>query len=1449
MKEKTKKIIAAVLALALIAGGGWLLSNKLFSLQDTEVINISNLPEEFLDEYFESYNEIPEEQKENILIVTSLAQLHDKHGASKVIPAPNHQYILQYESAEARDVALVAFEQDQTIESVDRNAVLELFDAPYNSWGIEKMALDSAINLVKTDTDAPEVKVAVIDTGCDVGLVNKYYPGKITESYNALNNDTAISGMLDTNGHGTHIAGTVAEGTPPNVKVVPVKASSGKTLFISDIIKGINYVVSNHQADVINLSLGGYDYVQSLYNAIAGANAAGIVTVAAAGNEDTSAWSYPAAFDNTISIASVDSELQRSSFSNYGETIDFAAPGSAIKSTMADYMSMSSGADNDSDFETINGTSMAAPHAANAVAILKSFNKEITKDDVMTLLRGYATIDLGVAGKDVYYGYGFIKFNPESFCDRTNPTACEEHGIFKSAYRTEVSGIAISEGRHTERNYGTINNLSPTEVQLQRGDGTTETVLLGQLVDARITGYDPYAAGEQIIQVEWQGMQSTFSFSNPESWESGWEYTVAADDSATITGFTDFNTNDANIKEFYLPATIDGHTVTEIAGTKIFGGAQIASYEKIILPNTLTKISGDETFAGFTALRKVNSQAERLDIIGSKVFSDDEKLSEVTTILNLVGVGTFYNDSSLLSARLWENMETLPEQSFSACIALANITLPQHLQEIGTLALANTLSLTSLELPETLERLGDGALLNSRITSLQIPQNVNSIGTQAIAYNEDLEHLSVAENNITYDSRENSNAIIETASNKLIHGSNHTTIPASVREIDSMSFVGAKIAELPIPEGVTTIAESAFYRSLIDKISIPESVQTIAGITADTLSTVQGSVDLTTFYRYDGQFVTLYGKSTSFAVTYAQARGVPYEATNISTLTINRENLNFQAFEQVESDVTVYYDYAEWSTAGYGVYLGEAGRSETIAAKDLEIIYSENRDSFRFGDTSFKVRGTTQRGENFEVEVTGVVVSKLTPTYETPTGLTARVKQTLAEITLPGGFAWMNPDQVIEEAGQQTFKAKYTPTDTTNYTEVTDIDVTITVSSAKTVITPAISISSKTYDGTTSLSPESITVTNLDSSDYTLISATTEDVNAGAATAAVMLKLSDAKFADYAFQNQQQEQTFTVKFSITKANLSVVDHTEDLSVRQDGQPHTLPLNLERPDGSTVKYADASGNYMLDQAPSYREPGTYLIKYKVSLNNNYTEYFGEHTLQIREAKQIVNKSRDYEGVYDGAEHTIKLDIGPEGYTIKYSTTPGAYDLTELPRFRDPGEYTVYYKISIEDGDDVEGSNLVKIYGIKQIDNSLHIDNTALGNNVAALITEDSGFEALRNKIEVYSPSSAVSYEHYNKNHEPVDTDALGTGDIVKVLINGTALAEYRIVYRGDTNGDGKISYLDYVSTYNHIRKLRHPDSDKSLLSDEYLLAADITGDGKISFLDYVRIYNKVKETRG
>jgi subtilisin family serine protease len=235
-----------------------------------------------------------------------------------------------------------------------------------------------------------------------------------------------VNGNGDVNGHGTHVSGIIAAtqnnarlgaGIGKDVSVLPVEifgAGSAGGVFASpaDLVAALDYLIGLKESGysalkVINLSLSCYSFTEAtdaaLRAAIARATADGILVVAAAGNDDTSAPSYPAAYPDVLSVAATDINDNRAYYSNYGSTIDICAPGGGATSAM-DYI-FSTGFSSNDDFVGMFGTSMASPMVAAAAADVWSYNPALTVAQVRNLLTSTA-VDLGSAGRDDYYGAG-----------------------------------------------------------------------------------------------------------------------------------------------------------------------------------------------------------------------------------------------------------------------------------------------------------------------------------------------------------------------------------------------------------------------------------------------------------------------------------------------------------------------------------------------------------------------------------------------------------------------------------------------------------------------------------------------------------------------------------------------------------------------------------------------------------------------------------------------------------------------------------------------------------------------------------------------------------------------------------------------------------------------------------------------------------------------------------
>ncbi len=288
-----------------------------------------------------------------------------------------------------------------TIDDLSDTGALNNYRLGYMSWGVKAMGLDVLQEkLEKSGKKLPEVIVAVLDTG--LNTANRYLKGRYIDGYNFINNTSDYS---DAQYHGTEVCGVIADGTSSNVKVMPLKVmdekGDGK---MSDSARAIYYAL-DHGADVINLSLSGDDKnhtYHSLDDAIAEAVSRGVVVIVAAGNQDCDAsLRYPANKDNVITVTSVNKNNTLGLLANYGSVIDFALPGMNI---LMPHKSGLTSAFIDS------GTSFAAPHAAAAAALLKTWDKSLNQEEIYKIFKQHA-VDIGDKGRDDTYGWGMLDFS------------------------------------------------------------------------------------------------------------------------------------------------------------------------------------------------------------------------------------------------------------------------------------------------------------------------------------------------------------------------------------------------------------------------------------------------------------------------------------------------------------------------------------------------------------------------------------------------------------------------------------------------------------------------------------------------------------------------------------------------------------------------------------------------------------------------------------------------------------------------------------------------------------------------------------------------------------------------------------------------------------------------------------------------------------------------------
>lgn len=268
-------------------------------------------------------------------------------------------------------------------------------------YGIEMVkALQVPDNLVSNR------KVCIVDTGYTLShpdLINSSVTGN--DGYDS--NDTG-SWFEDGNGHGTHVAGTIAAvggnnqgmaGVNRNgqlkLHIVKVFNNAGNWAYGSDLIAAINQCKAAG-AHVTSMSLGGSGQSTAERSAFEQSYAAGMLHIAAAGNAGNSTLSYPASYDAVVSVAAVDRSGAKASFSQYNHQVEIAAPGVGVNSTWRD-----------GGYKPLSGTSMATPHVSGVAALVWSHYPQCSNTHIRDALNKTA-VDKGNAGRDVNFGFGII---------------------------------------------------------------------------------------------------------------------------------------------------------------------------------------------------------------------------------------------------------------------------------------------------------------------------------------------------------------------------------------------------------------------------------------------------------------------------------------------------------------------------------------------------------------------------------------------------------------------------------------------------------------------------------------------------------------------------------------------------------------------------------------------------------------------------------------------------------------------------------------------------------------------------------------------------------------------------------------------------------------------------------------------------------------------------------
>ncbi|QCJ46392.1 S8 family serine peptidase [Haloprofundus sp. MHR1] len=302
-------------------------------------------------------------------------------------------------SETARENFVEAVTKREKVKYAEKNETLEALYTPSDERYSDQYAPQQVNADVAWDTTlgSSDVTIAVIDQGVMYDHPDLADQFGSSEGYDFVDDDSdPYPDDLENEYHGTHVAGIAAATTDNGEGISGISNStllsgralseegSGSTADIADAVQW----AADQGADVINLSLGGGGYTDTMKNAVSYAYDAGSLVVAAAGNDYGSSVSYPAAYSECLAVSALDENESLASYSNVGPEIELAAPGSNVLSTWT----------TSTEYDSISGTSMATP-VVSGVAGLTLAAYSLTNEELRTHLKNTA-VDVGLSSDE-----------------------------------------------------------------------------------------------------------------------------------------------------------------------------------------------------------------------------------------------------------------------------------------------------------------------------------------------------------------------------------------------------------------------------------------------------------------------------------------------------------------------------------------------------------------------------------------------------------------------------------------------------------------------------------------------------------------------------------------------------------------------------------------------------------------------------------------------------------------------------------------------------------------------------------------------------------------------------------------------------------------------------------------------------------------------------------------
>lgn len=645
---------------------------------DKEYVNLSDLKElGFEVEFVDDTAILTRPLQTNRIIVKSKANINPLDSVD-IAEGYEDLHIVQFDDEESTEEALEYYNSLSYVEYAEPDMVMSIQNIDYStqestsssdtmfydnhlSWGSEYIGVDDYIDYLGDVNELPEIVVGIIDTGIITN--HEFLSDRVIETGVNYSDSGNADSEKDDNGHGTHVAGIVADNTTENVKIKGYKVLNSKgSGTTSNICLAIDKAVEDN-VNVINMSLGGKGTDSLFTETVQNAVNSGVIVCAAAGNEGANANNYsPASIDACITVAAIDNENDIPYWSNYGSCVDIIAPGVNIYSS---YIYTS----DERFYKTLSGTSMACPFVSAASALILSKYPNYTKDNVLEVLQ---TNGRSISLPERFDGLKVLYIGTVTEYDRER-TAVPEFSVESGYYENCVTVEITCADENAEIYYTT----DGTRVSQDNGILYTEPVVIDRSTSLHAAAYSPHKL--KSLQAS---AQYYVRYMDDES-------NFEIDEEGTITAYN--GSNDYLI----VPDTVSGITVTGI-GLKVFYQSSIVMCE---LPDTVTHL---DAYSFYWCRNLVSLKASGLVSVGNYALARNSKLTDFD-VSNLeqvekygcfhIGVSDIYNDK----------LTEIHNHAFSNCVNVINITLPNVITVYsGGLSLESRCEVISLPKVESL---------------------------------------------------------------------------------------------------------------------------------------------------------------------------------------------------------------------------------------------------------------------------------------------------------------------------------------------------------------------------------------------------------------------------------------------------------------------------------------------------------------------------------------------------------------------------------------------------------------------------------------------------------------------------------------------------------------------------------------------------------------------------